>query len=96
LAPEQGAVEEEAAVPPGPRAQPAEAVSPEAQEQAAKEQLQAEPYIGNEQDQYYYEQQRNQEQERMQAEAYYWQEEAQPQGYVDANGFAPATPLPQP
>jgi hypothetical protein len=32
----------------------------------------------------------------MQAEAYYWQEEAQPQGYVDANGFAPATPLPQP
>ena len=99
LAPEQGAVEGEAVSPPGPRAQPEEAVSPEAQEQAAqaeRERLQAEPYFDNEQDQYYYEQQRNQERERMQAEAYYWQEEAQPQGYVDDNGFAPATPLPQP
>jgi hypothetical protein len=97
LAPEQGALEgesPESATPPGPRAQPEEAVNAEAQ--AEQERMQAEPYFNNQQDQYYYEQQRNQEQERMQAEAYYWQEEAQQQGYVDPNGLAPATPLVQP
>lgn len=77
-----------APAPPGPRAQPERTAQPEAPtpSQEEIEQMAAEPYFQNEQERYYYEQQRAQEMERMQAEAYAWQE-IEAQGYVDASGY---------
>jgi len=83
--------------PPGPRAQPAQSAQPDPTAQAPGEEMQrmeAEPYFQNDQERYYYEQNQAQQRERMQAEAYLWQEQMNSEGYLGGEGGPVNTPDP--
>lgn len=82
-------------VPPGPRAQPqtmpqpaGDALQQELIQQQVEEmqRLQMQPEFYNEQERIMWEMQQQQEFERMQAEAYLWQQ-MQAQGYLDSMGY---------
>lgn len=72
--------------PPGPRQQPGRPTEVEEMDAEAMEQMQAEPYFATEEERFYFEQQRNNAEERSAAEELYWAE-MEAQGYLDSMGY---------